>query len=107
MPRHWREQAHSAKVIDTWECCPSVEFAVDANDPPHLSESGGPLIVAWHQSEPLEMELFITPDHRLRALELVHCGEENPTEFPPASEFKAPDWTDNWRPLIDLRRPPD
>jgi hypothetical protein len=47
------------------------------------------------------LELSITPDHRLRALELVHFGDLNPTRFPPVSEFEEPIWHTGWQPLAE------
>jgi hypothetical protein len=99
-----RQQVDRASVALVWDCCPSIELAVGPDDPPPLAESGGPLIAAKHSSEPFELELFVTADHRLRALELVRFGEELPTAFPPLAEFETPVWYEGWQPLVSTKR---
>lgn len=85
-----RRQVPDAQVIETWDCCPTIELAVEFEQPGPLSEAGGPIIMARHRSEPYELLLFVTPNNRLRSIELVHYNDDVLTEFPPASDFNVP-----------------
>jgi hypothetical protein len=82
-------QVDRARVIERWDCCPSVEFAIGRDDPPHLSEAV-PMIEAHHESRPYDLLLVVTKHGDLRSLEVVHYDDSHLDEIPPVAEFDAP-----------------
>jgi hypothetical protein len=82
-------QLDRARVVERWDCCPTVEFAVRPEVPPHLSEAI-PIIQARHRSKAYDLLLFVTKAGDLRSLEIVHYDDDQLDEIPPALEFKPP-----------------
>lgn len=82
-------QLDDLSVVEQWDCCPSVDFAVGGERPAKYDEAG-PIVDATHRVKPYDLLLFVTTGGRLRTLEIVHYNDDELTEIPAAAEFGPP-----------------
>lgn len=82
-----RVQAASARVVERWECCPSITFAPPAEG---FAGDDHAIVEARHHSEPYELILFVDSAGSLRHLEIVHHAADTLDEFPGLDGFEAP-----------------
>jgi hypothetical protein len=89
-----RRQAEVVSVVgDLGDCCPTIEFRVDADAAPQATVAEPVPVEARSRRGPARELLLFVRDGWLTSLELVHYEEEpGPERFPDPAEFGPPTW---------------